>query len=66
MTFRPLAGTRDLYGVAKTLRKLYPPEHEPSLAIERALEAIAFLEAQSRKAHASPGARLGRLGSRVA
>ncbi len=49
MTFRSLAGTRDLYGVAKTLRKLYPPEHEPSLAIERALEAIAFLEAHRAK-----------------
>ena len=46
MTFRSLAGTRDLYGVAKTLRKLYPPPQEPSVAIERALEALAFLEAQ--------------------
>ena len=46
MTFRSLAGTRDLYGVAKTLRTLYPPQHEPSAAIERALEALAFLEAQ--------------------
>ncbi|MCX8255090.1 protein of unknown function [Beijerinckiaceae bacterium RH AL1] len=49
MTFRSFDGTRDLYGVAKTLRKLYPPQHEPSLAIERALEALAFLEARRSK-----------------
>ena len=48
MTFRSFDGTRDLYGVAKTLRKLYPPQHEPSVAIERALEALAFLEARRK------------------
>lgn len=46
MTFRSLPGTRDLYGVAKTLRTLYPPQHEPCAAIDRALEALAFFEAQ--------------------
>lgn len=48
MDFRtsPLLGTRHLYGVAKTLRRLYEPPHEPCGAIEQALAALAFLDAE--------------------
>ncbi len=37
-------GTRDLCGVAKTLRHIYVPILEPDAAIARALEALARLE----------------------
>ena len=44
----PLAGTRHLVGVAKTLRRLYAPTDDPSDAIRQALEALARRERSAR------------------
>jgi len=50
----PLAGTRHLFGVCKTLRRLYAPIDEPGDAIRQALEALARRERAPRTYAATP------------